>query len=141
MILVDSNILIDLFSRESAWYVHSRRALAEATLSEQVIINQIVMAELAPQFSILSEVLRWISAFDISIENLTNEAAFCGGRAFLEHRRRRRAGQDSNRTILPDFLIGGHAQTLGATILTRDPRFYRTYFPSVPLITPDKADI
>ena len=29
---------------------------------------------------------------------------------------------------------------LDATIITRDPRFYRSYFPSVPLITPDKAD-
>jgi predicted nucleic acid-binding protein len=42
--------------------------------------------------------------------------------------------------VLADFFIGGHAQVAEATILTRDPRFYRTYFPSVPLITPDKAD-
>ncbi len=101
-------------------------------------INPIVVAELAPQFSTLSDFLSWISSFDISVEDLTNEAVFCGGKAFLEHRGRRRSGQDENKSVIADFLIGGHAQTLGAAVLTRDPRFYRSYFPAVRLITPSE---
>ncbi len=140
MILVDSNIFIDFFSRDPVWAIPSRRALADASASETAAISQIVVAELAPQFSSLDEFLGWILAFDISVEELTNEAAFCGGKAFLEHRQRRRSGQDCSKSIIADFLIGGHAQILGASILTRDPRFYRTYFPSVPLITPEETE-
>jgi predicted nucleic acid-binding protein len=39
-------------------------------------------------------------------------------------------------TLLADFFIGAHAEAAGLPILTRDPRRYRTYFPSVALITP-----
>ncbi len=140
MILVDSNILIDFFSRDPVWAIPSRRSLAEASVSDTAVINQIVVAELAPQFLTLDEFLGWISAFDLSVEDLTNEAAYLGGKAFLEHRQRRRTGEDGNKSIIADFLIGGHAHTLGASILTRDPRFYRAYFPSVPLITPEEND-
>lgn len=114
--------------------------MAEASEIGSVAINQVIIAEVAPQFASLEEFLKWLVPFDVQLLSLTDHAAFCGGTAFLRHRERRKTEQDQGKSILADFLIGGHAQTLGATILTRDPRFYRTYFPSVPLITPDKAE-
>jgi predicted nucleic acid-binding protein len=72
--------------------------------------------------------------------DLDNHAAYMAGMAFLRYRERRRTGQDGAKSIIADFLIGGHAQVLGATILTRDPRFYKAYFPKVPLIAPSKED-
>jgi predicted nucleic acid-binding protein len=38
---------------------------------------------------------------------------------------------------LPDFYIGAHAAAAGLTLLARDARRYRTYFPRLPLIAPD----
>jgi predicted nucleic acid-binding protein len=140
MILVDSNVLIDILTDDTRWAEWSREALEHACDDGGIVLNQIVVAEVAPAFASLAAFERWIAPVQPSFLDLTNDAAFCGGGAFLEHRRKRKKGVDSSKTIVADFLIGGHAQTLGATILTRDPRFYRTYFPSVPLITPEKTD-
>jgi predicted nucleic acid-binding protein len=62
------------------------------------------------------------------------DAAWRGGQAYREYRKR---GGDRP-PLLPDFLIGGHAQALGATLLTRDPRRFRSYFPDLNLITPEE---
>ena len=139
MILVDSNILIDLFSNDRQWMKWSRDRLAECGTDDQLAINQIVVAEVAPQFAQLQDFLDWIATFNLSLLELDLESAYCGGSAFNAHRERRRASPETGKSIIADFLIGGQAMTLGAAILTRDPRFYRTYFPTVPLISPEKT--
>jgi predicted nucleic acid-binding protein len=141
MILIDSNVVIDLLQASGEWQEWSENAVVEASADYEIAISQIVVAEVAPRLGRLGAFIERIDQFGASVLELTNEAAFDAGVAFNNYRARRRDGQDTVRSIIADFLIGGHAQTLGATILTRDPRFYRTYFPSVPLITPDKADI
>jgi predicted nucleic acid-binding protein len=140
MILVDSNILIDLLQASGEWQEWSENAVVEASAGYEIAISPIIVAEVAPRLGSLAAFVEQIEAFGISIVELSNEAAFSAGVAFNQYRARRRQSQDGVRSILADFLIGGHAQTLNASILTRDPRFYRTYFPSVPLITPDKAN-
>jgi predicted nucleic acid-binding protein len=140
VILVDSNILIDLFSHDRKWVEWSKDRLAECDANDRMAINQIVVAEVAPQFAQLQSFLDWIATFNLGLLEIDSEAAYCGGAAFNDYRQRRKVSLESAKSIIADFLIGGHAEVLGATILTRDPRFYRTYFPTVPLITPDKAE-
>ena len=41
--------------------------------------------------------------------------------------------------MLPDSFIGAHAVVEGIGLLTRDTRRYRSYFPTVELITPGDA--
>ena len=49
--------------------------------------------------------------------------------------RYRRAG-GARRSPLPDFFIGAHAAVARLTLLTRDPKRYRTYFPKLRIISP-----
>ncbi|MEO7384520.1 MAG: PIN domain-containing protein [Novosphingobium sp.] len=138
MILPDSNILIDVIEMDPVWEDWSSQQLLAASSAGRIIINHVVVAEVAPNSGNLEDFLENLEVMGIVIEPLCNQSAFSAGVAFRTYRANR--DRTGTKTILPDFLIGGHAQTLGATILTRDPRFYRTYFPSVPLITPDKAE-
>lgn len=71
-------------------------------------------------------------AADVSLVEMDVAAALRAAAAFREYRRR----GGSRRTILPDFLIAGHAVALGATFVTRDRRL-GSYFPDLTLITPE----
>lgn len=136
MILVDSNILIDVFGAAQEWRDWSRAKLADLVLDEDLAVNQIAFAEVAPRSGSLDQFRARLAELEIVFEPFSEEAAFAAGQAFLAYRSRRK----ESKQVLPDFFIGGHAQVTKAQILTRDPRFYRTYFPSVPLITPNKAE-
>lgn len=135
MILIDSNVLIDILNHDPHWFDWSFAQLERAASLGKVIVNPIVVAEVAPQFGSLDEFLETLVAMVVGVEMLDARAAYIAGQAFQTYRRARPS--DMPKAIVADFLIGGHAQVLGATILTRDPRFYRSYFPTVPLITPE----
>ena len=136
MILVDSNILIDVLGAAQRWAGWSRARLAELALDDELAVNQVAFAEVAPRMGSPESFRSHLVRFEIVFEPFADDAAFEAGRAFLDYRRRHQQAKQ----VLPDFFIGGHAAVAKASVLTRDPRFYRTYFPAVPLITPDKAD-
>lgn len=137
MILIDSNVIIDVINNEADWKVWSMDKIAHLAARDRVTVNDIVVAEVSPSMGSLEVFYREIRRLGISYEPLSDIAAFIAGEAFLAYRMTRRI---EGKAILADFFIGGHAQTLSATILTRDPRFYRSYFPEVPLIVPEKSE-
>lgn len=136
MILVDTNVLIDVFDRDPQWFDWSRANLSRSAFGAYLFVNPVVIGELAAKFEAFNDLRMILVAMLISVEPLSDEGAFLAGRAFEVYRGRR--GPDAPKSALPDFLIGGHAQAVGATVMTRDPRWYRTYFPAVPLITPER---
>jgi predicted nucleic acid-binding protein len=138
VILVDSNILIDVLGDGQMWRSWSIDQLATIEDGEGAFVNQIAFAEVAARLGSLADFNAKLKTFGIDFRPFDEQSAFEAGRAFITYRRNRGDGAPS--LPLPDFFIGAHAFHLGASILTRDPRFYRTYFPSVPLITPDKAE-
>ena len=134
MILVDSNVLIDVFDRDPQWFDWSSAQLKAGRDLDQLGASQIVVVEIGPRFVDLKQCEAALDDFSIASVPFTNRGAFEAGLAFREFRSRR----ESKTSVLADFLIGGQAIAIGASILTRDPRFFRTYFSDVPLITPDK---
>ncbi len=132
MVFIDSNIFFDIWDHDPVWETWSRSQFLNISMVEDVAINSIIYAELAPRFSTPAKLDRALETLDIGVLSLPREAAFLAGKAFLQYRTR--GGGKTG--VLSDFFIGAHADVLGALILTRDPRPYHTYFPSVRLITP-----
>jgi hypothetical protein len=133
VILVDSNVLIDVTADDSTWREWSIARLADAAALGAVAIDPIVIAEVGPSFGSLDRFRQRLGLLGIDIAPLSEDAAFLAGLAF----RRYKVGGGEAKMILADFLIGAHAVTLDATLLTRDRRFYVKYFPDLPLITPE----
>lgn len=131
--LVDSNVLIDILEDSTGRDSWSSRCVEAAGDLGPVVINPIVLAEVAIGFDNLDDLERLLAAIQFAREALPWEAAFHAGRA---HALYRRGGGVRDRT-LPDFFIGAHATVKGHRLLTRDPRRYRRYFPDLQVIAPD----
>ncbi len=121
-----------MLSRESPWLAWSERALARAFDSGRLVINAIVYAEVSVGYDSAEALDAALPAQVFIREPVRDEAAFLAGKAFLTYRRR----GGVRRSPLPDFFIGAHAAIEGYQLLTRDPARYRSYFPTLPLITP-----
>lgn len=131
-VLVDSNVLLDILTDDPAWADWSASQLALAGNISRLVINPIVYSEISIRFSRIEDLENALPRDIIEKEALPFEAAFLAGKIFLDYRK---AG-GSKTSPLPDFLIGAHAAVLGYQVLTRDPRRFRTYFPTVQLIEP-----
>ncbi len=132
MILVDSNVIIDVASADPIWSDWSRNALRQAADSDEIAINPIIYAEVSPGFATIELLDAHLGDGAFRRLALPYEAGFIAGRAFVDYRRR--GGQRTS--PLPDFYIGAHAAVAGLSLLTRDPRRYAGYFPRVQLISP-----
>jgi predicted nucleic acid-binding protein len=133
--LVDSNVLLDVATNDSAWVSWSSQALETAAEESLLVINALIYAEVSIGYRRVEDLERAIPSTVFRRDSLPFEAAFLAGKAFLSYRRR--GGRHTS--PLPDFYIGAHAAVAGFRILTRDPRRYRRYFPTVDLITPPKS--
>lgn len=132
-VLVDANVLIDVFVRDATWLPWSAAALAAAANRSLLVVNPLVYAEVSAAFARVEELEAALPADVFRREPLPWEAAFLAGRAYVAYRR---AG-GTRRSPLPDFYIGAHAAVRGYTLLTRDARRYRSYFPRLRLDAPD----
>jgi predicted nucleic acid-binding protein len=131
MILVDTSVIMDIFTRDPDWFAWSSEQIGEWAERGPLFYNHIIFAELSVQVSAQGELENRLSQF--SLLALSNGAAYQAGKAFGKYR-----GQSGKKhRPLPDFFIGAHASAAQLPLLTRDPRRVRTFFPSVHLVVPD----
>lgn len=133
MILVDTNVLLDVLEDDPQWATWSQQQLETASLADRLAINAVIYSELSIAFERIEELDTVVAEASLALEPIPREALFLAGNVFLGYRRR----QGSKQGVLPDFYIGAHAAVAGCPILTRDARRYRGYFPTVRLITPE----
>ena len=131
MTLVDSNVLLDVVTDGEAWADWSQGQLEQAASVGPLVINDVIYAEISTRYSAVEDVDLMLHDLDIEVVTIPRSALFLAGKAYLRYRSA--GGQRSG--VLADFFIGAHAAVEQRRLLTRDARRYRTYFPTVELIT------
>ncbi|TIO80817.1 MAG: type II toxin-antitoxin system VapC family toxin [Mesorhizobium sp.] len=132
MTLVDTNVLLDLVTDDPKWAEWSIAQLEAASLHGPLLINDAVYAELAVRYSRIEDLDAFLDEAGLEIGPIPRAALFLAGKVFTKYRK----SGGSRTGVLPDFFIGAHAAVNGLPLLTRDVGRYRTYFPSLKLITP-----
>ncbi|WP_431912249.1 MULTISPECIES: type II toxin-antitoxin system VapC family toxin [Micromonospora] len=131
--LVDTNVLLDIFTDDPKWADWSGEALAAARDDGLLVINPIVYAEVSVRFARVEELDDALPATDFLREELPYPAGFLAGKAYARYR----AQGGTKRSPIADFYIGAHAAVCRYRLLTRDSSRYRTYFPRLTLIAPE----
>ncbi|MGH8085166.1 MAG: type II toxin-antitoxin system VapC family toxin [Lysobacter sp.] len=135
MLLVDTNVLVDVLENDPSWADWSIAQLRAQSQLHALSINPVIYAELSLTFNSHDALDEALAGMAIQLADLPRPALFLAGKAFVRYRRK--GGTRQN--VLADFFIGAHAAVMGWPLLTRDTRRYRGYFPTVELITPDAA--
>lgn len=131
-VLVDSNVLLDVITEDEEWLDWSAAALERAAAGARLVINPIIYAEVSISFDRIEDLDAALPENYFERRALPWAAGFLAGKCFVHYRR----GGGTKAAPLPDFYIGAHAAIEGLTMLTRDPKRYRAYFPKLPLIAP-----
>ena len=131
-LLVDSNIILDVFLDDPIWAEWSETALSEYVTHTPLYINQIIYSEISIGFNKIEELEVAISKSGFQMLEIPKESLFLAGKAFLKYRKYKGA----KKSPLPDFFIGAQAAVLDLELITRDKNRYQTYFPTVKIISP-----
>jgi predicted nucleic acid-binding protein len=134
VLLVDSNVILDVVVDDPKWAGWSQGQLDAAALKDDLVINAVIYAELSLAFQRIEELETMISNAGIRMQPIPREALFLAGRVFLKYRR----SGGARTGVLPDFFIGAHAAVSSLPLLTRETSRYKTYFPRLNLIGPDR---
>ena len=132
MLLVDTNVLVDVLQDDPQWAEWSISQLRAQASVHQLVINPVIFAEMSLSFSTLEALDDVVVTMGLELREIPRPALFLAAKAYAQYRKRGGAKQQ----VLPDFFIGAHAAVEGWPLLTRDATRFRTYFPGLEVLAP-----
>jgi predicted nucleic acid-binding protein len=133
LILIDTNVLVDLVTDDPLWAEWSQHQLDIAAIQDELAINDIVYAELSVRYARIEELDAMIRGARLVNATMPRHALFLAGKAFQRYR----SAGGTRTGVQPDFFLGAHAVVSDCVLITRDAARYRTYFPGIMLIAPN----
>jgi predicted nucleic acid-binding protein len=134
-VLVDSNVVLDIFLDDPRWAEWSESVLNKYSDIATLYINSIIYSEVSIGFERIEEMESAFIRAGFQLLEIPKEALFLAGKVFLKYKK----GKGMKISTLPDFYIGAQAAVLNLDLITRDLSRYRTYFPTVKLISPETS--
>lgn len=131
-VLVDSNIIIDVFTEDEAWFEWSSSMLTKYSDKTTLFINKIIYSEISLSFKKIEDLEQALPSELLQRDTIPWEAAFLAGKVFQKYKK----NGGARLLPLPDFFIGAHASINNYAMLTRDDKIYKTYFPRLDVISP-----
>lgn len=132
MLLVDTNVLVDVLQDDPQWAEWSISQLRAQAKIHELAINPVIYAEMSLSFLTIETLDAVVKKMQLTVREIPKPALFLAGKAFAQYRRR----GGSKTQVLPDFFIGAHAAVQGWPLLTRDASRFRTYFPGMQVRAP-----
>ncbi len=95
-------------------------------------LNPVIYSEISIGFDEIETLENAINTMHLKYLNIPKEALFLAGKVFLKYKKQK----GLRLSTLPDFYIGAHAAINKISLITRDKRKIKSYFPTVNIINP-----
>ena len=131
-ILVDTNVWIDCIDESSSWHQWAIEQLQSCSERYPLHVNIVIYSELlipGPDVAALDAML---DIYATLRTQLPWASASITATAYALYRR----SGGTKQKPLPDFFIGAHASVSNLSVLTRDPKPYKSYFAKLQVIAP-----
>lgn len=133
---VDTNVLLDILIPDESHFLSSKKLLDGYVSKGQLIISEIVCAELAAQFANEKDVGAFLSDTGIRLIHSNVKSLYMAGERWKEYAKNRKPilcpkchhPIKLRQRVLSDFIIGAHAILNSDLLLSRDRGFYKEYF-------------
>ena len=109
MLLVDTNVLVDVLQDDPDWVDWSIAQLRAHASIHQLVINPVIYAEVSLCFSTIEGLDRALSRLTLQLQEIPRPALFLAAKAYGIYRKR----GGNKLQVLPDFFIGAHAAVVG----------------------------
>ena len=96
-VLVDSNVILDVFLNDLKWADWSEGKLEEYSDHTSLYINSIIYSEISIGFNFIEDLESAISKAGFQLLEIPKEALFLAGKAFIKYKRR----EGIKKTTLP----------------------------------------
>ncbi|MBI2840443.1 MAG: PIN domain-containing protein [Acidobacteria bacterium] len=132
---VDSSILLDVLTNDPRNCAGSLSALRGARQTGRIIACPVVWAEVRAHFENAGALWEAFSEAGLVFDPFDQKCADLAGALWREYRR----SGGSRAHLIPDFLIGAHAQVRCGVLLARDRGFFRRHFGSLRIVDPSSG--
>lgn len=131
---LDTSVVLDVLTADARFAVQSERALREARSQGKLVVCECVVVELLPALGDKDRLLELFGDWHIEFSALDLRASLIAGGYFRTYLAR--SDTSSPRRVVPDFLIGAHAQIHADRLLARDRGYLRDYFEALTVWDP-----
>lgn len=130
--LVDTNVWADCIDDASPWHDWAMEQLQACSERSPLHVNIIIYSELLIPGTDVRALDALLDVYETRRTPLPWASASLVAAAFSLYRRR----GGSKQKPLPDFFIGAHAAVSNLSVLTRDPKPYKSHFARLEVFAP-----
>ena len=133
--MIDTGVLISALDPTHALHSWAKDQIADCKSEGPIIISDIVFCEFSAGMPDEASANTAVTSLSIEMVRANRSALFAAGQKFKEYKE---INDGPKLGVLPDFLIGAVAHSLGVKLVTTNEKDFVRRFPDLEIVSPPR---